>query len=373
MANEEGTVSLYAVGDVCVNRDDPQSIFALAAPVVNEADIAFCQIETNYSERGAPSITTPNPLRAHPRNAAALNYAGFDVASLAGNHCLDFGPEALLDTIDLLQRSGIRTVGAGKNIAAARKPVIIEKKGIRTAFLAYNSILPQRYWAEANKAGCAPVRVTTAYEPFEHGQPGSPPRVLTYPKKDDMEALVSDVAAAKRAADVVAVSFHWGLHFTPAALATYQSEVAHATIDAGADLIIGTHSHILKPIEVYKGKVITYSLCNFAFDVYRTPEDFRGSRLHELVKYYPNYKYDPQYPSYTFPVDSRMTILLKCSIAKSGIKRVSFLPVYINPTGQPEILKRGDSRSREVYDYMNDMSKEFGTKLSFEGDEVLIQ
>lgn len=313
------------------------------------------------------------PLRAHPKNVAAFTFAGFDVVSLAGNHVMDFGADALADTIALLNDNNIRTVGAGKNIAEARRPVVIERKGILTAFLAYNSILPHpHYCAEANKPGCAPMRAFALYEPVEPGQPGCPARILSFANKDDLEAMKNDIANAKRAADIVVLSLHWGLHFTPAALAMYQSEVGHAAIDAGADLIIGTHPHILKPIEIYKGKVIAYSLCNFAFDNNRTVKEFEAPAFKELVNFYPNRVYDKDYPSYTFPVDSRKTIVVKCIVSKERIQRVSFLPVFINNQGRPEILKRQDKRSLEVFNYMNDLCKEFGTKLSFDGDEVLI-
>ncbi|MFC2067136.1 CapA family protein [Chloroflexota bacterium] len=369
---EQDTVSLYAVGDVCVNRDNPESAFALCSSVTNEADIAFCQLETMYSERGAPSLLAGKALRAHPRNVSGLTSAGFDVASLAGNHCLDWGDDALLDTIEVLEGNNIRTVGAGKNIAEARKPLIIERKGLRIAFLAYNSILPHRYWADTDKPGCAPIRASTLYEPFEHGQPGTPARILTFADKQDLEAMISDIRNARKSADVVIVSLHWGLHFAPATLAMYQKEVGYAAIDAGAEMIIGHHAHILKGIEVYKGKVITYSLCNFAFDLHITAKDFESPKRKELAKVYPNRKWFPDYPTYPFPFDSRKTILVKCSISKKGVQKVSFLPVLVNSQGQPEVLKRQDKRSLEVFNYMDELCKELGTKLSFEGDEVLI-
>ncbi|MBI4191001.1 MAG: CapA family protein [Betaproteobacteria bacterium] len=366
-------MTLFAVGDVCVNRDNPDSIFSLCSSAIKKADIAFCQLETMYTERGSPSVVAAVALRAHPRNISAFTFAGFDVASLAGNHVMDWGADGLADTIELLERNNIRAVGAGKNIAEARKPVIIERKGVRTAFLAYNSILLHpSYCAEADKPGCAPIRVSTVYEPIEYGQPGCPARILTFADRNDLEAMKNDIVNAKRSADLVVLSIHWGLHFTPAVLATYQREVGYAAVDAGADLIIGTHAHILKGIEVYKGKVITYSLGNFAFDLSLTAEHFETPKRKELLKFYPNRKFFEDYPSYPFPIDSRKTILLKCFISKKGVQRVSLLPVFINNQGQPEILTRKDKKSLEVFDYMNDLCKEFGTKLSFQGDEVLI-
>ncbi|MFH1087802.1 MAG: CapA family protein, partial [Chloroflexota bacterium] len=193
VAKEQNLVSFLAVGDICVNREKPESIFALTASVLNEPDIAFCQLETMYSERGLPALAATSAMRAHPRNVAGLKHAGFDVVSLAGNHALDWGDDALLDTIELLEKNNMRVVGAGKDITEARKPVILERKGIRIGFLAYNSILPYRYWADTGKPGCAPIRVSTHYEPVEHEQPGGPAQVLTFANKEDVEAMVSDI------------------------------------------------------------------------------------------------------------------------------------------------------------------------------------
>jgi poly-gamma-glutamate synthesis protein (capsule biosynthesis protein) len=120
-------------------------------------------------------------------------------------------------------------------------------------------------------------------------QPGSPPRIVTLTDPDDLAALVADVGAARDEADVVVVTPHWGLHFTPGAIADYESEVGRAAIDAGADIILGHHQHILKPIQVYKGKVIFHGMGNFAVDV--DMRDYRDSQgIKELVERYPGWE-----------------------------------------------------------------------------------
>lgn len=372
MTNYEDAITLCAAGDICVNRDNPESIFELTSAVTREADITFGQLETNFSERGTPLVSCARPLRAHPRNVSALAFAGFDIVSMAGNHVLDYGTEALTETMEVLERNNIRTVGAGQNIAEARSPVVIERKGIRVVFLAYNSILPHRYWADEKRPGCAPVRITTSYEPYENGQPGCPVKILTHANRDDLEAMKSDIANAKTLADVVVVSLHGGLHLEPATLPTYQPEVARAAVDAGADLILGTHAHILKGMEIYKGKLITYCLSNFAFDMYRTAKDFEDPHVKQLVKLFPHYKFEKDYPTFAFPADSRKSMLLKCQISKQGIRRISFLPVLINTKGQPEILTRDNDDWSVVFNYMDELCKPLGTKISAEGDEVLI-
>lgn len=367
-------VKVYAVGDVCVDREDPDSYFALSASTLQDADIAFCQLETNYSERGAPQFVARAPLRAHPRNATALKKAGFHVVSFASNHCGDWGHDALLDTIDVVKENKLEIVGVGRNIAEARTPVIVEKKGTKVAFLAYCSILPYRYWAEEERPGCAPLRGFTVYEQEETDQPGTPATAHSFTNPADLQALKDDIKKVRSLADIVIVSHHGGLHFVPAQIPDYQKEVAHTAIDAGADLILGHHAHILKGIEVYKGKVIFYSLCNFGFDL-KLPEKFLQSpKWKVLMELNPSWEIDPDYPTYPFPADSRKTILAKCIISDKEIRKVSFLPVYINGKGQPEVLASGDKRCHGVFDYMNWVCEKVGfdTKLSLEGGEVRI-
>lgn len=373
MDQPENAVSIYAVGDVAVNREHPESIFAHAAPIINEADIAFCQLEAVYAERGSPQVHAVGDMSArpkHPRNIAALKYAGFDIVSFASNHCLNFGYDAFFDTIDNLKANGLTVIGAGKDLAEARKPEIIQKKGMRIAFLAYNSIVPDGFQAGVGKPGCAPVRASTLYEATEY-QPGTACRVLTFANREELEAMLRDIGSAKDAADVVVVSLHAGMHHVPAVIPMYQKEISHAAIDAGADLVLGHHSHILKGIEVYKGKVIFYSLCNFAFD---TPSPQNASNETKAMRKRYDVPRDPEYPTYQFHVDAKKTILAKCLVSDKRVQRVSFLPVFINKLGQPEIQRRGDKHFDEVLLYIEQISKdqELDAKLSVYGDEVLV-
>lgn len=371
-------VTLAVVGDIMSNRDSPEavrSIIELSVPVLKAFDLRFCQLENILSEKGTASTVGRVPARAHPRNVEALTLGGFDVVSFASNHCLDWGIEAMLDTIELVRGKGIQLFGAGKDIEDARKPVIVEKNGIRIGFLGYNSILPYGYWADVKKPGCAPLRVRTHYEMVEHDQPGSPPRILTYPYKEDMDAMLQDIQAAKTQADVVLLSLHWGLHFTRAKLATYQQEVAHAAIDAGADVIIGTHSHILKGIETYKGKAIFYSLGNFALDSGWTkswPNLTPGQK--EMLQLY-NIEIDPAWArTYPHPAESRNTMVVTLTLRKGGIEKVSFLPALINIKAQARVLRRTDEEFENVVKYVEEITEEAGLngRYARHGDEVVV-
>jgi poly-gamma-glutamate synthesis protein (capsule biosynthesis protein) len=330
-------------------------------------------LETNLSLRGTASPQARLPMRAHPESAGAIRDAGFNVVSFAGNHCMDWGREAFFDTIESLEEQGISVIGVGNNIEEARRPARLEIKGTKIAFLAYNSILPMAYWAEVDRPGCVPMRAWTFYEQIEHDQPGTPCRIHTSPHRDDLKAMVEDIQKAKSENDIVILSMHWGIHFVPALLADYQREIARVAIDSGADLIIGHHAHILKGMEVYKGKVVTYSLGNFAIEQPAAfMEQLYKSRSHkEIEALNPLWKTDEAYP---LPPETKRTMIIKCVIKDKGISRISFLPAYLNVKCDPEVLSSRDKRFEEVIEYMNSITLDQGLDTTFvpHGDEIVI-
>lgn len=367
-------ILLYAVGDVGPNRNDPRTIFKYVKQIFRQGDVGFCQLETNLSFKGTPSSQARLPMRAHPKSAKAIKEAGFNVVSFAGNHCMDWGREAFFDTIQSLEDQNISVIGVGKDIEEARRPAHFEIKGTKVAFLAYNSILPMAYWAEVDRPGCVPIRAWTFYEQIEHDQPGTPGKVHTFPHRDDLKAMKEDIQKAKSENDIIILSMHWGIHFVPAQLADYQREVARIAIDHGADLILGHHPHILKGIEVYNGKVIFYSLGNFAIEA---PGAFMNglyeSRSHkEIETLNPEWKTDDEYP---LPPETRKTMINKCIIKEKAIHRVSFLPAYLNIRSEPEVLSSRDKKFEEVVEYVKEITKDQGLDSSFiiDGDEVVIK
>jgi poly-gamma-glutamate capsule biosynthesis protein CapA/YwtB (metallophosphatase superfamily) len=372
--SDKETITVLAVGDVVVKRDDPETCFAHVKDVIKSADIAFCQLETTYSKRGAPLPQARVPMRADPKNAPAIKNAGFNAVAFASNHHMDYGADAFFDTIDVMKKTGITLFGVGKNIEEARKPYIIDCKGTKVGFLAYSSILPMGYWAQADKPGCAPIRGWTYYEQIEHDQPGTPPRIHSFAHEGDKAAMIEDIEKLKAEADIVMVSMHWGIHFKEAEIAGYQKEVGYAALDAGADAILGHHAHILKPIEIYKGKPIFYSLCNFAFDHPLPEEVFETSRWKELMELNPSWTIDLTYRNYPFPADSRMTMGIKMNISDKQIKRISMLPAYIDPDTRMRFLSQSDEKFHEVIEYMKKLSEmeKIDYKFTVEGDEVII-
>ena len=217
------------------------------------------------------------------------------------------------------------------------------------------------------------MRASTSFEQVDW-QPGTPPLIKTWADKVDLSAMIEDIRKARAQADVVIVSLHWGVHLVPAVIAMYQYEVGHAAVDAGADLILGHHAHILKGIEVYKGKVIFFSMGNWCFDSHHSAArpTKRRSQYHTKILY--KVKDDPDYPTYSFPPDSRKTIMVKVLISNKAIEQISFQPAMINKQGQPELLSHDDKRSDEVYDYMAWVCKDQGLNTTFyrKGDEIVV-
>jgi len=374
MKNPHDEIMFYAVGDIGPSRPDPDSLFNRVSMELQRGDIAFCQLEMNLTARGARLPQARHTDRTSPDVAHAIRRAGFKVVSFAGNHCMDWGADGFYDTIAALKDAGLHVIGVGSNIEEARQPVVMEVKGCRIGFLAYNSILPMGYWAESNRPGCVPLRAWTHYEQVEHDQPGTPCRIHTWANQDDLHALVEDIEQLKSKSDVVIVSMHWGIHFVPAVIADYQRQLARAAIDAGADLILGHHAHILKGVEVYKGVPVLYSLCNFAMDLPMTREHAARKSFREIQLLNPNW--EPDFEStYNFPVDPRKSVIVKCVIADKRIRRTSLLPVYIDRQSVPEILKENDSRFTEVQEYLDRITREAGLNGDFnhENGELLIK
>ncbi|WP_458782284.1 CapA family protein [Arthrobacter sp. D3-16] len=364
-------VTVLAVGDIGPDRENAGELFALNQDLLRSADVTFGQLEFILSDRGSRLPQVRHTVRAKPQDAQALVDAGLDIVSFAGNHCMDFGAEAMLDTMANLSSAGAKVVGVGANITEARRPAVIERGGTEISFLSYSSVLPHSFWATENRPGCAPMRAFTVYEQVEHDQPGTPARVHTFAHREDLSALVEDVRREKALGRFVVVSVHWGIHFIPAVIADYQRDVAHAAIDAGADAILGHHAHILKGIEMYKGVPIFYSLANFAMDTRVTPEQVATVAFQEILALNPGWV--PNFNStFNFPPDSRKTIVAKLTIEDGKLSGVGFLPGWINDNSQTELLNGEDPRFDQVVDYMRTITREAGldTDYKVEGAEV---
>lgn len=363
------TIRFVAVGDVAPDRDDPRTSFDFVRERIGQADLGFCQLEVNLTERGTRLPQARHTMRGKAEIADALVEAGLEVVSFAGNHCMDWGPDGLFDTLAHLKRAGAHQVGTGRNIAEARLPVYIERNGVTVGFISVNSILPMNYWAEENRAGCAPMRAHTIYEQIEHDQPGTPARVHTYSHREDLEALLTTIRQVREQADVVVLSHHAGIHFVPAVIPDYQREVAHAAIDAGADLVLGSHAHILKGIEIYKGKTIAYSMANFAIDLHMDEAHAKSKGFREIQKLNPGWV--PDFTSrYNFPPGSEMSMMLEASFSKGGVSDVRFVPIMIGRDADPKIVPPDHADFERIRAYLQTISDEadLGSRITADGD-----
>jgi len=181
------------------------------------------------------------------RMVEGLQFAGFDVISIATNHIKNCGEKgwncdnlAFQDTIENLLSAGIQPAGGGDNLEEARAPVILERNGVRFAFLAINEI-DTEVWAAENQPGTAPLSAAT------------------------IESIKADISAARALAEVVIVLPQWGSEYVPRPNAV-QRVWAKEFMDAGATLVVGNHPHIIQPVEIFPNGVAFYALGNFVFD-----------------------------------------------------------------------------------------------------------
>jgi poly-gamma-glutamate synthesis protein (capsule biosynthesis protein) len=235
------------------------------------ADLVFSNLECCLSDRINEGSTSVEGFFANPDVAqTALRRYGIDVVGLANN--VNYGEQAINESIAYLDAAGIAHTGAGANAAKARAPAIVTRAGQRIAFVQRSSV----FWAtnhEATKhaAGIAVLRGHTAYQVPMYKQtreipplnrPGIPPYIVTWADKDHLARLDDDIASVRAQADIVIASFHWGLHKE---VLDYMKDIAHRAIDMGADAVIGHGPHYSLGVEVYKGKPIFYGLGSFSF------------------------------------------------------------------------------------------------------------
>jgi poly-gamma-glutamate synthesis protein (capsule biosynthesis protein) len=252
-------IRVAAVGDVTPGGGVAERIaahgvaypWASVAPVLRRADLATANLEGVISSRGAPVPGKEYTFRGGPGLlVGAARVAGLDVLSVANNHSLDFGREAFLDTLGTARRLGLRAVGGGATLEAARQPALVQVGGLRVAVLGYSDVRPLGFDAGPDWAGTA---------------------------RADGAAIAEDVRAARRRAELVIVWFHWGVELAAQPNARQRSLAAAAT-GAGAALVLGAHPHRLQPLERRGRTLVAWSLGNFVFASHR-PETRRTGIL----------------------------------------------------------------------------------------------
>ena len=348
-------VDLLFTGDLILDVPLPDYWLDGIAGQLRGAAFAVGHVEVPHT-RHAPSlrgdIAAPG---ADPDNVPAIRRAGFHAVTLAGNHIADCGPEGIADTVAALDSAGLAHCGAGADLAAARRPCIVENGGVRLALLSYNCVGPEESWATASRAGCAYVRINTA-----DGSRITPRAPLSVPDEQSLAQLRADIGAARQGASVVVVALHKGIVHTPATLAPYERAVAQAAIDAGADVVVGHHAHILRGIEIYRGKPIFHGLGNGCVVTRALSPDTNdpgraewARRRREIFGFSP----DPAY--YLAPFHPQaVNAMLGCVRLQSGALQAGFVPVRVDPPGRPRPCS--EAEASEVVRYVEDITRASG-------------
>jgi Tol biopolymer transport system component len=267
----------WYVNDVYIKKEGPEYLFRRIADLTRSADIAFGNFENPMTNRGE-SVTWCCKFRASPDAVKGLTYAGIDVVNLANNHMGDYGADAVADTLKTLEQNGIGYIGAGRDRNAARSPWITTTQGVKIAILGYNEIGASAYAATNQQAGTAWI---------------------------EMDNVVAEIKRAKSQADFVIVSFHWGSEFTVHANKS-QQDMARRAAEAGADLIVGHHPHVVQGVGFFNDVFVNYSIGDFVYSQPTRPATGEG-------------------------------IILRAVIEGSALKQVQMIPIYID-RAQPYVI-----------------------------------
>jgi len=262
-------IIFMAVGDMMFDRGVKTMVtkygkadfafsFAQIKDFLSQADILFGNLEGPISERGK-KVGSIYSFRFARAIVETLKTIGFDVLSLANNHMLDYQTIALEDTMNALQNAGIDYVGAGFNTEQAFALKIKEQQGTKIGFLAFENLGPATWQAGEHKTGMAWISAK------------------------DFAQIQENISQAKSKVDILIVSLHAGVEYQPMPDA-FQKAFAQMAIEKGADIVIGHHPHVVQPLIPYKNGWIAYSLGNFIFDQYFSPQTMQGAILKAEIK-----------------------------------------------------------------------------------------
>lgn len=312
-------VHVVAVGDLGFRRQVGIDIAAgsgqpLAAVQKQlAADLSFANLETVLSRRALPDPVAARRfpiVQGPPQGAQYLARSGFDVVSVANNHAFDFYAAGFLDTLRALDEAGVRAIGGGRTPEQALRPFVQTIRGVRIGMLALAS--------GVNRAPHGPAAVAWVWHP----------------------ASLAAIRALRPQVDVLLVSVHWGIEGVFVA-SDKQRQRAHALIQAGADVILGHHPHVLQSVEVFQQRLIVYSLGNFLF----------GKQ----------------------PLPRRQTVILHLRFAggPQPIVDVRFDPVLINPQTEQPAPATGEAAAA-IRRRLRDISQRFNLRWTEQGDSLIL-
>jgi poly-gamma-glutamate capsule biosynthesis protein CapA/YwtB (metallophosphatase superfamily) len=342
-SNTGHDLSVALVGDLNLGTPiNPDNVLDLIKTDFDAFDIKFCNLEG--------CLFDPNVLLEHKPGWRHCDHAGVQVlaelkinaAACANN--VHFGEAAIKHSLSLLDKHNIAHAGAGMNRNEARRPAIFESQGTTFGLLSYTSVFwPIGQAAGEKTAGVATVKVYTSYEPHRRlfEMPGAPPTTLTYPDEKHCEEVTNEIIELRKKVDVLVVYFHWGVsgHHE---VCQYQTALGRLAINAGADLVVGSHPHVVQAIEIYKEKPIFYSLGNFIFG-----SDFKPARGY------------------------RNGLVAIAEVENRQVVRVLIVPSAINEKEQPALLGPDQSESAALMDNIKRLSSAFGTQFIRHGNRFL--
>lgn len=348
-------ISISCVGDLILDEPGPmEPYFEGTREILGAQDVLIGHVETPHTLRNLPSCIDIQAPPSNPQHLEVLPGIGFDIATVAGNHLYDCGPYGVIDTVEKLKILGIQPAGGGANITEAKKPAIVEKDGIKVGLLSYNATGPRLGWAMSQKPGANYVKVETSYVPVRD-MPGCPAKVHTFMWEQDIRKLKEEVAELKKQVDIAIVVFHKGYGGDHPRLDDYEQPLCYAALDAGADIIFAHHHHVLKGVELYKGKPIYHGLGNFVCVTYAMTAGYNDTP--EMVAYLKQRakegRGDGHYevPFYPWSEVSRYTMIARVMADKNGVTECGFIPCYIEKSGNI-VVKTRDEGGQEVLDFI---------------------
>jgi poly-gamma-glutamate synthesis protein (capsule biosynthesis protein) len=335
---------MILVGDInLMGVPDPTIPFIHVKKDLNEADVVFGNLECCFYETDTERSVEDEGFFAPLNAAEALTIAGIHAVGTANN--VNYSAPAIRSTLKRLDEAGILHTGSGADIFQARKPVILNRDEVRFGFLQRTSV----YWAHGhaakeNEPGVATIKAHTAYRPQMEQRktltrPGMPPEVLTWTDPDSLAQFREDIIKLRTRTDVVVASHHWGLDIE---LLDYQVEIAHAAVDAGADLVLGHGTHFPLAIELYKNTPIFYGVGSFSF------ETGHHNRKH---------------PDW-------VGLMLHVALEDSIITRAAFS--FVRHNEKNETVRRPMDQEKAALEQIRSLSAPFATAIEVDGDEAVV-